>query len=151
MQIHSFYLIYSGIWLHYRLHLLEKFTSHSTPDPFLQLELNQYPSRHTGPALENGSQAETPGVEIALYHIINLTHFTLLITALTRAWRCSWQGNMLRQTFSRRLSAHSETGVLKDQTDFVVWWYVSHTSAAPTAVKRFCQQASGWVAVGVCD
>lgn len=84
----------------------EHFYWHCMQIVFSQLELNQKPSRQylkqttcvgsTGLELESGSEDKTPGVEITLCHVINLTHFTLLIMALMRARRCIWQADMLK-------------------------------------------------------
>lgn len=110
-QIPLFYLIYSRLWLQYRQHLLEggeieHFYWHCIQIIFSQLELNHQPSRHhlkqttcegsTGLKLKSGSEDKTPWLEITLCHIINLTHFTLLIIAVMRARHCIWHTNMMK-------------------------------------------------------
>lgn len=44
-------------------------------------------SRSTGVEQESGSEDKTPGAEMTLCHVVNLTHFTQLIMAPMRA-RC---------------------------------------------------------------
>lgn len=100
---------------------------------------------NTGPGLPNGSGSYTPAVEITLYHIINLTHFTLLIMPLAWALAGHHVGVDIFQQALGSLWGSRFKGLDWPMVECLI------PQLLLLQLKGFCQNASGWVSVGLSE
>lgn len=100
--LHAHILGSSTLAFSSEVHLLSSHFTTTDQQPQRQHLNRTTSSRSTGVEQESGSEDKTPGAEMTLCHVVNLTRFTQLIMAPMRPRCWLWQAGVLKAAFSCR-------------------------------------------------